>query len=82
MAPAVVNNRLDGELISTAPYLFRGLGSFYIPHAEGKNEWKYSIEMTRGKDPEILKSGAWPGPNAVYVVRADQSPICAVIENR
>ena len=76
--PVVV--RSDGELISTAPYLFKGLGSFYVPHVEGKNEWKYSIEMTRGKDSQTLKSGIWPGPNAVYVVRADQAPICAVIE--
>ncbi len=81
-APAPVVIRSDGEPISSMPYLIRSLGSYYVPHNPGTNEWDFSIEMARFKNPLDIQSGAWPGPQTVYAVKADQVPLCAVIQNK
>lgn len=80
--PGPIVIKAQGEPISTIPFLARGLGNFYVPFSPNKNKWQYSIEMARGREPEILKNGTWPGSNAVYIVTADQTPLCAVIENK
>lgn len=78
--PVPVVVRADGEPISSVPFLAKGLGQFYIPFREGINEWQYSLEFSRSRNPKSLLNGEWPGPNAVYAVRADQVPLCAVVE--
>ncbi len=78
-APAPIIIRSDGEPISSMPYLIRGLGSYYIPHNPETNEWDFSIEFARFKNPADIQSGAWPGPQTIYAVKADQVPLCAVL---
>ncbi len=77
-APLII--RSDGEPISAVPFLVKGLGRRYIPFIQGKNEWQYSLEFSRSRDPHLLLNNQWPGPQAVYTVNADQAPLCAVIE--
>lgn len=79
-APVVI--RADGESISSVPFLAKGLGHLYVPFKDGENEWQYSIEFSRSRDPKTLLNGEWPGPNAIFAVSADQTPLCAVIERK
>jgi hypothetical protein len=78
--PGPVVIRTDGEMISSVPFLLKRLGSSFVPYAPGVNEWQYSIELARGKDPESLRNGNWPGPHAVIAITADRVPLCAVIK--
>lgn len=71
----------DGELISSAYYLVRDLGSAYVACPKGDPNWDYWLAISRGIEPEKLQSGQWPPPGTLHEIKADGVPLCAVIQN-
>ncbi len=65
------------DFIRKDPYFFIN----YPPLSYKVPGWDYGILMTRGWDPAALRRREWPGTQTLYEVKADDIPLCAVIEN-
>jgi tetratricopeptide (TPR) repeat protein len=58
-----------------------GITTFYSRNEErSQSEWDYAIVSSRYVEPEKLKKGSWPPPDAIHVVYADGIPVCAVLK--
>lgn len=73
--------RSDGELISSAYYLIRDIGSSYAVSPKESPNWDFWLTLSRGVEPENLQNGNWPPPVTLYKVLVDEVPLCAVIQN-
>jgi hypothetical protein len=60
-----------------------GITTFYGRNEErSQSDWDYAIVSSRYVEPEKLKKGSWPPPEAIHVVYADGIPVCAVLQRQ
>jgi len=50
------------------------------PKSRGARDWDYGIFFSRDIMPGMLKAGTWPSSKAIYLNKADDVPLSAVIE--
>ncbi|MBI3502482.1 MAG: glycosyltransferase family 39 protein [Bacteroidetes bacterium] len=70
-----------GDQMKAKYYIRKKTGYKHVLCMEDSREWDYEIVQTVEckYTPEMLES--WPPPNTVYEVKADNTPLCAVVEN-
>ncbi len=64
------------NFLATAPYTFYAFGSD-LPR---NLPWNYAILISRNRTKEELET-RWPPPGTIHTVRADNVPLCAVVQN-
>ncbi|HNX69525.1 MAG TPA: glycosyltransferase family 39 protein [Candidatus Omnitrophota bacterium] len=79
---APIRVRWDGELISSAYYLIRGLGPSYLVSDDSNPAWDFWLSLSRKAAPQRLQNGEWPPRYAtIHTVETDGVPLCAIVKN-
>jgi len=45
-----------------------------------EKEWDYALFYTRFLDKDLLQNGYFPPKNAIYTIKADDVPLCAIVK--
>ncbi len=77
LGKAYIQYGYPDDFIHQNPYFFIS----YPPLNYPGQDWDYGIVMTRGSDPALLRQRQWPQAPVLYEVRADDTPLCAVVKN-
>jgi tetratricopeptide (TPR) repeat protein len=56
--------------------------SYFRFEERSQYDWDYAIVTNRYISPFQLKNGIWPPENAIYIVNADNVPVCVVLERK
>jgi len=73
--------------MSSFPYLRKILGDHYMPYRQVPRRIRqhkypdYALFIAKPLGREAAFMGQWPPPNTIYTVKADNTVLCAVVEN-
>lgn len=77
----------DGNSMSSFPYLHKILGQNYLPYKYVPSRIKklrnpdYGIFISKPLGRDAFLGNAWPPPGTIYTVNADNTALCAVVQN-